>query len=457
MIALDRTLILLIEHKDMMFKMIDYMDEHQLYEIQIEVFIHTFKTKLNSLNEKKDKDRLTEAFSKENLMKTGIISEWNKSGNFIAFQPTILEIFRLFDKERMRGLRKPELEKIRVQLKAVYDQHKTLNFDIANPDFKENRQSLFLLLREISSQIDNNVQYLEYEVERLSKRLDTDNEILTLDKSQQIKKTLSEITDIYDRQIIPLLEFLNTHENSKVKSPLTLIKDISALYDMYGYENDAHYIQQYGLSITTYYKPIEKVKQSLQRYIHQERQQRLIYNAIEQAYLNLQELIKKTTTENLKDKYIFKSFNEYKLYFKGLKTHSAAQGAKIKWYERNHAFYFKEYLIEKNARKRSNDISPPVKINQQNLINPNDILKRKIRMLVKKCDIKPPVDDIYIELHHLFVENLQADYQLQYLLYGVNYFKQLKKCKLQVRFERPQRKIEHNNKALEYNKREFIL
>jgi len=455
MIALDRTLILLIEHKEVMFKIIDYMDEHQLYEIPIEVFTRTLKAKLNSLKDKKDKNRLTEAFGKENLIRTGIISEWNKSRNFIAFQPTILEIFRLFDKERMRGLRRPDLEKIRVQLEAIYWQHKALKFDITNPDFRENRQYLFTLLREISSQIDNNVKYLAYEADRLSSRLDNDNEILTLDKSQQVKATLLQIKQIYDRQIIPLLEFLNTYENSKVKNPLILIKEISALYSMYGYEDDAHYILQYNVSITTYHKEIEKVKQSLQRYINQERKQRLIYNAIEQAYLNLQELVKKTTTENLKDKYIFKSFNEYELYFKGLKAHSAAYSTKIKWYERNHAFYFEEYLIEKSTRKRNSDVSLPVKINQENLVNPNNHLKRKIRSLIKKCDIKPPIDDIYVELHHLFVENLQEDYQLQYLLYGVNYFKQLKKGNIQVKFERPQRKIEHNNKTLEYNKREF--
>lgn len=457
MIALEHTLVLLIEHKEVMFKFIDYMDEHQLYEIPIEVFTQTIRAKLNSMTDRKKINLLREALGTENLIRTGVISEWNKSRNFIAFQPTILEIFRLFDKERMRGLRSPDLENIRVQLEAIYGQHKTLSFEISNIDFKEKRQYLFTLLRKISSQIDDNVKYLENTTDRLSSRLDNDNEILTLDKSQQVKETLSQIKEIYDRQIIPLLEFLNTHENGKVKSPLTIIKNISALYDMYGYEDDAHYILQYSLSITTYYKPIEKVKQSLQRYIHQERKQRLIYNAIEQAYLNLQELVKKTTTENLKDKYIFKSIDEDKLYFKGLKTHSAAQGAKIKWYERNHAFYFEEYLIEKSTRKRSVDISYPVKTNQEKLINPNDKLKRKIRSLVKNCDIKPPIDDIYVELHYLLAENLKVDYQLEYLLYGVNYFKQqIKKGSLQVKFERPQRKIEHNNKVLEYNKREFI-
>jgi hypothetical protein len=41
-VALDRTLILLIEHKDMMFQLIDYMDQNQRKDIPTQVFINSY-------------------------------------------------------------------------------------------------------------------------------------------------------------------------------------------------------------------------------------------------------------------------------------------------------------------------------------------------------------------------------------------------------------------------------
>ena len=67
---------------------------------------------------------------------------------------------------------------------------------------------------------------------------------------------------IYDREIIPTLEFLNSREYSKTKAPLTVIDDISRLYDIRGYEDDSYYIDQYKLSILSHYKAVEKVKQA---------------------------------------------------------------------------------------------------------------------------------------------------------------------------------------------------
>ena len=264
---------------------------------------------------------------------------------------------------------------------------------------------------------------------------------------------------IYDREIIPTLEFLNAREYSKTKAPLTVIDDLSRLYDIRGYEDDSYYIDQYKLSILSHYKTVEKVKQALQRYLHQERRHRLTYNAIEKAYLNLQALAHSTFTESLKEKYIFKSLDSETLYFYGLKTHAAGQEARIEWHDRNHVIYFNEYLVSQNARKRSDSSAEIKTFNNKQQNDRHNAIKRRIEQLVKQFDIKPPVDDLYVVVHNLLAEKLKQDYQLNYLLYGVSSFKQRygKKFKVQVSFNRPQQNIRFRNQVLEYNKREFIL
>lgn len=458
-VALDRTLILLIEHKDMMFQLIDYMDQNQRKDLPTEVFFNSIRAKLENISSKKETDRLSDAFDLGNLVKTGIVSEFNKSRGTIAFQPAVLDIFRLFDKERVRGLRSADLENIRVQLENAYRQLEALSFADDNVAFLEQHDHLFDLLRRINSQIQNNTDHLQHEADRLSQRLDHDQALLFLHESRQHREMLVQVKNIYDREIIPTLEFLNAREYSKTKAPLAVIDDISRLYDIRGYEDDSYYIDQYKLSILSHYKAVEKVKQALQRYLHQERRHRLTYDAIEKAYLNLQALAQSTFTESLKEKYIFKSLDSERLYFYGLKTHSAGQEARIEWHERNHLIYFNEYLINRNARKRSDSSAQIKTFDNKQQGDRHNVIKRRIEQLVEGFDIKPPVDDLYVVVHNLLVEQLQQDYQLNYLLYGVSCFKQRygKKFKVQVSFNRPQQRIRHQNQVLEYNKREFIL
>jgi len=457
-VSLDRTLILLIRNKDLMFQLIDYMDENQRKDLPTQAFYNACLKKFENIDSKSDTERLRDAFALENLIKTGVVTEFNQSRGTIAFQPAILDIFRMFDKERVRGLRSAELENIRVQMENAYQQHEALSFDDDNIAFLEQRDHLFNLLRAINSQIQNNTDHLQHEADRLSKRLDHDTAVLSLQESHQHKEMLVQVKRIYDREIIPTLEFLNTREYSKTKAPLTIIDDIIRLYDIRGYEDDSYYIGQYKLSILSHYKTLEKVKQALQRYLHQERRHRLTYNAIEQAYLDLQAKAQSTFTESLKDKYIFKLFDQETLYFKGLKNHAAGQEARIEWHDRNHLMYFEEFLIQQNARKRSESPSEIKTFDNRPKNDRHNAIKRRIEKIIKACDIKPPADDLYLEIHNLLIDNLQADYQLHYLLYGVSCFKQQQgsKFKTRISFSYPQKIIRYRNQVLEYNKREFI-
>ncbi|MGZ8902355.1 MAG: hypothetical protein ACXW0H_02255 [Methylobacter sp.] len=265
-----------------------------------------------------------------------------------------------------------------------------------------------------------------------------------------------QVKNIYDREIIPMLEFLNEKENSKTELPLTLIDNIRKLYNIRGYEDDSYYIGQYKLSILSHYKAVEKIKQTLQRYLHQEREHRLTYNAIEQAYLKLLDIAQKTFTENLKEKYIFKEIDQQEIYYQGLKSHSSGQDALIEWQDRNHAVYFNEYLINKQAKQRSDTPAPITTFSEKNTAHdPHNAIRRKIKVIINNAEILPPIDDLYLTIHNLLAEELGQEYHLRYVLYGVSCFKQKqgRRMKLQVSFERPQCQIRHNRYIFEYNKR----
>ena len=95
-IALDRTLVLLIEHKRIMFKFIDYMDEKQRKDIPVHVFTNIILATLKKITNKQETERLKDALDLKNLEKVGVISELNNSRGILSFQPSIVEIFRMF-------------------------------------------------------------------------------------------------------------------------------------------------------------------------------------------------------------------------------------------------------------------------------------------------------------------------------------------------------------------------
>lgn len=165
-----------------------------------------------------------------------------------------------------------------------------------------------------------------------------------------------------------------------------------------------------------------------------------------------------TFTESLKDKYIFKLLDQERLYFNGLKTHAAGQEARIEWHERNHLLYFEEYLIQQNARKRSECPAEIKTFGHKPRIGRQHAIKRRIEKITRRCDIKAPVDDLYLAMHNILMDNLQEDYQLHYLLYAVSCFKQHQGSKFKTRiiFIYPQNIIRYRNQVLEYNKRELI-
>lgn len=442
-----------------MFTLIDYMDEHQRNDVPVQVFFNSFLKLRDSIASKQDSERISNAFDRDNLIKIGVVSEFNASRNTFAFQPAILDVFRLFDKERVRGLRSAELESIRNQLAGTYQQHLPLSFSHDDIDFSEQRSYLFDLLRRINSQVKNNTEHLQHQADRLSHHLDYDTNLLSLHASHQRMEILGQVKAIYDREIIPIMEFLNGMEYSKHKAPLVIIDDLGELYRLRGRDEDSYYISQYKLSILSHYKSAERVKKTLQRYVNQERQHRLTYNAIEKAYLQLQEMSANTFTESLKDNYIFKAMSDNALFFDGLKSHSQGKEARIDWRERNNTLYFNEYLIQQQSRRRSDTSAQISTSTDKKQLDPINIIKRRIKDSVDQMVIKPPINDIHVFMHQVLLEQLQEDYQLHYLLYGVSCLKQRpgRKIHLKVSFNKPQQRIHFTNKVLEYNKREYIL
>ena len=321
---------------------------------------------------------------------------------------------------------------------------------------------IFLLLSEISSKIQTNTRSLQSRAHNLAGAIDANTTITSIEEVQQKRQTLAEIQTIYQRNILPMLEFLNEYEQMKGLSPL---KKITALHDIFAdfsYNDEAYRVQQYKISITTHYKTIEEISLLLERYSRQEVHYRKQYNSIEAAWQSLLESGAALSDGKLNSQYFNPddSVFNHSYFFSGLKQYRSAQKSLLNWAEINHRAYLDEYLL--NAQQRVLDEAANAQAHR--LVNHQDQQqkqqekqhKRELDAFIKTLQFTLPVDDIYQEIFRQMEQNFEL-FVLSDLLLVFKMLELKKDLKYQVHFELPQASISYQQQKLNYWRRELIL
>jgi len=460
--ATDISLINLIEHKQVMYAVVDYMDAHATELVNEDVYIHAVRDLIAAKRKKTEKQRLARIFDLDNLLSTGLIIEVDKSTQSILFHSAVIEVFRLFDSKRLRELTNADLQDLSARLDNA---RKNLLQSIGGSDHQalyEQIEVIFLLLSEISSKIQTNTRSLQSRAHNLAGAIDANTTITSIEEVQQKRQTLAEIQTIYQRNILPMLEFLNEYEQMKGLSPL---KKITALHDIFAdfsYNDEAYRVQQYKISITTHYKTIEEISLLLERYSRQEVRYRKQYNSIEAAWQSLLESGAALSDGKLNSQYFNPddSVFNHSYFFSGLKQYRSAQKSLLNWAEINHRAYLDEYLL--NAQQRVLDEAANAQAHR--LVNHQDQQqkqqekqhKRELDAFIKTLQFTLPVDDIYQEIFRQMEQNFEL-FVLSDLLLVFKMLELKKDLKYQVHFELPQASISYQQQKLNYWRRELIL
>jgi len=461
--ATDISLISLIEHKQVMYSVVDYMDQHNTELVNEAVYIQSVRDLIQTKTRKTEQQRLAKIFDLENLISAGLIIEVDKATRNILFHSAVIEVFRLFDSKRLRELTNADLEELSARLdNAREGLLKHISGDAK--DLEEHIEVVFLLLSEISSRLQTNTRSLQSKAHNLADTIDTANDnsinLNSLEDIQQKHQTLAEIQKIYQRNILPMLEFLNEYEQIKGLSPLKKITAIHNIFNDFSYTDEAYRVQQYKISITTHYKVIESISQLLERYSRQEKLYRQQYNCIEIAYQSLMDSAAQLSDGKLNTQYF--NDNEAVFFhsesFYGLKHYRAAQKSLINWADINHRAYLDEYLL--NAQQRELDETAIAKT--QTLLKQDQQLERwqaqqhkqALENFISEIVIRPPIDDIYIEILSQLKESI-ASTDLSDVLFIARQLQLKKHWKLDIHFEQPQSQLIHSQKKLSYWRREL--
>ena len=301
---IDVTLIAIIESKDLFFKMIDYADEHSEGDegLKIPLYNKELNNIILALDKKNDQQAMHNKLSLENLKRCGLSDLDEKAGRFYL-QPWLIAMLRQIDKVRVKYLSSAELDGLRRDLIGLHERAISTEFAWipGDDDYEEFREHVYSTIRRVYSNIRDNINSLQGRAIYLSNVLKT-HDANEVDHYDHQDKTLKMIRKIYDRNVIPTLQFLDerflvksqSSHNRTSKKEKTAISTIQAIIDTFSEHNltdQSMRLQSLKTKLLRNTEIISEVRISLEYYTMLERDIRQFYDKVEARRHLLQEAI----------------------------------------------------------------------------------------------------------------------------------------------------------------------
>jgi hypothetical protein len=462
------TISLLLAHKDVVFDLIDHMDEKtDSYGIDLTRYNSTFRRYINKLKasktERTEAERLQIAFEIENLQQNGLIVSVDKNeANQITFQPFFIDMFRHFDNKRIKSLSNAEYEGIRTNFVRLCDELHQTEIHSNNENFNELYSNINSALSETLSLIKRNTDALKGSATRLAEYIDNIDLDESLHNSGALEK-LEELAKLYERKVIPSLEFLNPEQRLVKQATFgKVLEDIEdQLIDKYP-ERSAS-IQYRHAEISGYYKDIKVVENTLLAYYKRHKRSRHVFNAMETLFNKLSAEALECHDGKLNKNYISLSLDEGKQSVSlqnnlliGLKSNSQSSGTKIGWQSRFAVSDLKEAVrVYKEEIGQAEEVKVLKKQDRSNsLARKREENKRKAELIrvVNQLEKHVLVDDLFEYLHKT-LKNHFDDYQLIDAMHGYRHFSNKPAVKNRLLQTTDYRTIAYQGKVHQYWRR----
>ena len=300
------TLNVLLEHRKILSDCIKDMDAASINYIP-EYAVFT-RVKAYTQNVKADtRKRINIAFATSNLLQAHIVMDIDTSQgeNRLYFQDAVLAIIRLCDVSLFKKLTDIQLKTHLQILSKIHNDMTSGRYNFADDDddFLELVDNLFLHIGRLLSDVRQNIvkmQSLSKDLEALTSS-SVKSSVNSAQYVQAKQQWLQQIVKLYERHIMPLLLFLNPDttyaEFDGLHAVVSKIRDAFAAHNK---DQLANNVQSYALSFLNYYQPIEATANTINRFIHKERDSIKRFNAIEYFYQNkLLPELQSTLSDNL--------------------------------------------------------------------------------------------------------------------------------------------------------------
>jgi len=425
---------LFIKYKDVMFTLIDEMDSSEAnYGINLHLYTNECRKLIKLLEsvDPADAKRISFAFDISNLQHNGLIVglDKNHNSNKITFQTFFIDLFRHLDNKRVKSLSNSDYETIRIDFLALLEKFKSIPLSYDNYEFTETYETLTQKLTDTLVLIKRNTDSLDGSAKRLSEFIDNvDRKSLNSNANPAIQK-LEELANLYERKVIPSIEFLNP--NQPIEGNNTFVRIIREIEDLFAdkFPKLATYIQYRHTAISSYHKDIKEIQRTLLSYYKRHKRSRDVFNALENVFNKL-----KAETYQLHDGRMI--HNQIPLtdansvivkgnLLRGLKSFSNSFSSKIAWNDDYSVANLKE-LVRVHKEKLNQEVNKPKsssKVKNDDLKNTRLKKQRQLKIinLVNSLNVDLVYYDVFDSIHALLATSID-DYELIDSIHGYRNF-----------------------------------
>lgn len=447
----------IIEHRQFFTQLVIYIEEHNGdMEIPIQLYRsivrQAIKAEVTQGNER-ECERIRYTLTEENLLRERLIIRTDPARGTLVLAPFVVDMLRHFDIGRMRGLSQAELEDLRDGLNqslAAFQEHP---IDLKNDPFTDELRLLRRRIQDTLGKMQESIAALDAQANHLADLVDR-QDVGSLEGAAQTRRALEHINRIYQRYILPALEFLDPKTRFKQGIPaITAIRRIAKLAADSAHPALNEELQFSANAIQSYVQDIDELRLSLERYVLQSQQQRQQYDAIERAFNTIRLATEARHDDSFRNLYI-------PIRHPAILTPGTFAGIKrmrlvrLEWYDIDHRADIEEFTdrrIEELRAQLDNSGSvsvDPARAGLAEVELREQLRQHEIQELLEAFTIPDGCQDLHASMHDYLGSHIEG-YTLNDLLEALDWVMALPEFRYHARFQ--QHEIFHGELALSYH------
>ena len=447
----------LIDHRQLFTQLIAYIEEN---DGDVEIPIRLYRSMVRHAVEAEathgtelECQRIRYTLAEDNLLRERLIVRIDQARGTLVLAPFVVDMLRHFDVSRMRGLSQAELEDLRDGLNQSLSALQRLPLDFDNDDFTDALRLLRRRIQDTLGKMQESIAALESQGGHLAELVEQ-QDMGSVEGASETRKALEHINRIYQRHILPALEFLDPKTRFKQGVPaVTAIRRVAQLTEDSAFPSLTEELLLSANAIQSYVKDIDALRRSLERYVRQDRHQREQYDCIERAFNALKVATEERHDDSFRNKYIPVRHPAIQSpgTFLGIKR---MRFARLDWHDIDHRADIEEFTDRRIAELRAErDRAGAVTVDPERAglseTELHDQLRQhEIQVLLENWGVPDDCRDLHAALHDYLTSRLES-YSLNDLLEALDWIMALPNFSYRARFQHNE--IVHGGLALSYH------
>ncbi|WP_152558556.1 hypothetical protein [Endozoicomonas numazuensis] len=414
--------------------------------------------------------KFIDALSLDNLKYNDLLETLDYNEGRFSLNAHVEGLLRQLEAKRIRELSDYDLNLLVSQIDGAYAMAMNVghhhSIDLSYQEMFEAVRDTFY---SVAAKLRVNVKSLKGHAEQLSKIVDSvdfsvDGQYL------QYRETMDRISQLYQRNVLPTLLFLDpsldikrTPSNSAIvtihresnKAPMKVMKNIVDHFDLFKAHEQSLILNRLLLDIKSLGRDIVLVAEQLSRYLKMDEEDRHFYNVAEERFNRLKDVVR----ENQRGQQRGYLLQPTDLVFKDakilglLKAYGHRNSQPVNWVKESALESYQEFLrvrLESIAEKAKR-VKPDAKAHLTSIDT-----RKSERLMITLEELKLPnnTGDIHLFLHQHLVNEIE-DYDLSWLGEAVEYISSKGKTQNSLSYESEPQKIEHKGFELGYRPKVF--